>query len=94
MPRSPAAEMNRAPHRPLIRIPPPLSQTGRFRGKCQMYEGQPIDVKTHVFAMRLSYELVGIVAACLKPEQIHALATEYYLAIVRQTWEYEQQKRF
>ena len=43
-----------------------------------MHEGQPIEPAMHIFAMRLSYRLVGIIQATLRPEEIHAAATEFY----------------
>ena len=55
-----------------------------------MHEGQPIDPRLHVFAMRLSYRLVGIIQATLRPEEIHSAATEFYRAIIDDTKEYEQ----
>ncbi len=57
-----------------------------------MHEGQPIEPALHIFAMRLSYRLVGIVQATLRPEEIHAAATEFYRAIVDDTRDYEQKK--
>jgi hypothetical protein len=58
-----------------------------------MHPGQPIDPRLHVFAMRLSYRLVGIIQATLRPEEIHSAVTEFYRAIVDDTREYEQKKR-
>ena len=55
-----------------------------------MHEGQPIDPRLHIFAMRLSYRLVGIIQATLRPEEIHSAATEFYRAIVADTRDYER----
>ncbi len=45
-----------------------------------------------IFAMRLSYRLVGIVQATLRPEEIHAAATEFYRAIVDDARDYEHKQ--
>ena len=42
--------------------------------------------------MRLSYRLVGIIQATLRPEEIHTAATEFYRAIVDDARDYEQKK--
>jgi hypothetical protein len=40
--------------------------------------------------MRLSYRLVGIIEAAIRPEEIHAAATEFYRAIVDDLRDYER----
>lgn len=58
-----------------------------------MHESQVIiDPRAHIFAMRLSYQLVGIVLPCVRPEDIHDLAREYYQAIVRSIQDYEHKR--
>jgi hypothetical protein len=58
-----------------------------------MHEGQPVEPRVHVFAMRLSYRLVGIIQATLRPEEIHTAATEFYRAIIDDFRDYEQKNR-
>lgn len=48
-----------------------------------MHDGQPVDPRDHVFAIRLAWRLVGIVQACLREEELPLLADEYYRAIVQ-----------
>jgi hypothetical protein len=55
-----------------------------------MHQGQPIEPRLHIFAMRLSYRLVGIIEAAIRPEEIHAAATEFYRAIVDDLRDYER----
>ncbi len=57
-----------------------------------MHEGQPIPVARHIFAMRLSYRLVGMIQVMLRPEDIHDTVMEFYRAIVQEAGEFEEKK--
>jgi hypothetical protein len=57
-----------------------------------MHQG-PIEPSLHIFSMRLAFRLAGIVEPCLRPEELHALITEYYQAIVQDMQQFEQEKR-
>ena len=55
-----------------------------------MHQGQPIDPRLHVFAMRLSYRLVGIIQATCVRKKSTRQPPSSTRAIVADTQEYEQ----
>jgi len=58
-----------------------------------MHDGQPIEPALHIFAMRLAYRLAGIVMPCLREDELHALITEYYKAIIADTQQFQEERR-